>query len=282
MGWKRTLNGALARSTGYELRRRGARGAATGRQGERLVRAPVFILCTLRSGSTLLRVILNSHSQVHAPHELHFRYTRVKLTKRWSKQAMKELGLGERRLEYLLWDRVLHRIQTRSGKPLLVCKTPNDVFIADRIAECWPDARFIFLLRHPAEIARSVTELPGREESDRLDLVRRYCEALERARSAFPGHVVRYEDLTADPEGVVRGVCDFLGIVWEPRMLEYGRFDHGRFEEGIGDFREKIRTGRVQAAAALPAAADIPPELRPFAAAWGYLPAAEPAETTAG
>jgi hypothetical protein len=282
VGWKRTLNSALARATGYELRHRRVRGARSAEAGDRLVRAPVFILCTLRSGSTLLRVILNSHSQIHAPHELHFRYTRVKLTKRWSRRSMKELGLGERKLEYLLWDRVLHRIQLRSGKPILVSKTPNDVFIVDRIAECWPDARFIFLLRHPAEIARSVAELPAREERDRLELVRRYCEALERARQAYPGHVVRYEELTAEPERVVRGVCDFLGVDWEPAMLEYGRFDHGRFEEGIGDYEEKIRAGRVQAAGPLPAVEDISRELRPFAAAWGYLPAPEPAGTPAG
>jgi Sulfotransferase family len=282
VGWKRTLNGALARATGYELRRRRDRGVRSAEAGHRLVRAPVFILCTLRSGSTLLRVILNSHPQIHAPHELHFRYTRVKLTKRWSRRSMRELGLGERELEYLLWDRVLHRIHAQSGKPILVCKTPNDVFIADRIAECWPDARFLFLLRHPAEIARSVAELPAREEKDRLDLVRRYCEALERARRAYPGHDVRYEELTAEPERIVRGVCDFLGVAWEHAMLEYGRFDHGRFQEGIGDFEEKIRSGRVQAAGPLPAVEDIPPELRPFAAAWGFLPAREPAETPAG
>ena len=46
---------------------------------------------------------------------------------------MKEMGLDEERLEYLLWDRVLHRELAGSGKPRLVTKTPNDVFIADRI-----------------------------------------------------------------------------------------------------------------------------------------------------
>jgi hypothetical protein len=282
VGWKRTLNGALARATGYELHRQGARSAALTSRGDRLVRAPVFILCTLRSGSTLLRVILNSHSEIHAPHELHLRYIHVRLTKRWSKQSVRELGLSKAKLEYLLWDRILHRIRSRSGKRLLVLKTPNDVFIADRIAECWPDARFIFLLRHPAEIARSVDELPFRDEADRLDLVRRYCEALESARQTYPGHVVRYEELTAEPERVVRGICHYLGVEWEPGMLDYGQFEHGRFELGIGDFAEKIKTGAVQAAAPLPPDEEIPRELRAVAAAWGYLAAGAPAETAAG
>jgi Sulfotransferase family len=48
----------------------------------------------------------------------------------------------------------------RSGKPTLVVKTPSNVLIWQRIADCWPDARFVFLLRHPAApcpASRSVT-----------------------------------------------------------------------------------------------------------------------------
>ena len=49
---------------------------------------------------------------------------------------------------------VLQRELTGSGKPRLVTKTPNDVFIADRIKTAWPDAKLIFLLRNPAAILR--------------------------------------------------------------------------------------------------------------------------------
>src|SRR3954470_10054533 len=44
----------------------------------RLVRSPVFVLSSVRSGSTLLRVLLNSHSQIRAPHELHLRTLQVR------------------------------------------------------------------------------------------------------------------------------------------------------------------------------------------------------------
>src|SRR3712207_6058507 len=148
-------------------------------KGDRLVKAPTFILCTLRSGSTLLRVLLNSHSQVHAPHELHLRYDDERITNKWGVTAMRELGLAERGLESLLWDRILLRELTGSGKPHLVNKTPNDVFIADRIRECWPDSRFIFLLRHPAAIARSRSNLrPGEDDDKNVTMILRYGEAL--------------------------------------------------------------------------------------------------------
>jgi hypothetical protein len=234
------------------------------------VAAPVFILCTLRSGSTLLRVLLDSHSQIHAPHELHLRYISVNLDKTWSKRSMNEMGLNARALEYLLWDRLLHRELSGSGKRLIVDKTPNNVFMADRIRECWPDARFVFLLRHPAAIARSRQKLLGADldNDENVDLIRRYCEALERARQTYGGLTVRYEELTADPYSVTQRLCEFLGVEREPGMLEYGNFDHGPYRSGLGDPAEKIRTGRVQPP-------ELPPELVPepllkMCLTWGY------------
>jgi LPS sulfotransferase NodH len=282
--WKRTVNRALARTTGLELRRAEPPGAPARRRrrrrpprpgavlrGDRLVTAPAFILCTLRSGSTLLRMLLDSHSQLHAPHEIHLRYISVSLDAKWSERSMNEMGLDAKALEYLLWDRILHRELSSSGKPQLVCKTPNDVFIADRIRECWPDSRFVFLLRHPAMVARSRSRLqrPDADPDKNIELIRRYCEALEDARQTYDGLTLRYEDLTADPRTQTRRVCDFLGVRWEPGMLHYGRFDHGRLKAGLGDWAEKIRTGTVQAAEPLPAPEEVPAPLRDMAAAWG-------------
>jgi hypothetical protein len=270
VAWQRTANRLLTRASGLELRRAGRRPAV--RPGDRLVPRPAFILCTLRSGSTLLRVLLDSHSKIHAPHELHLRYISVRLDNRWSQQAAHELGLDADALRYLLWDRILHRELAGSGKPHIVEKTPNNVFIADQLRECWPEARFVFLLRHPAAIARSrLTALGQKADAERnVELIRRYCDALEAARRSHPGHTVRYEDLVADPGGRLREICDFLGVRFEPRMLEYGRFDHGRFRHGLGDWRDKIKTGRVQPAAAPPPPEEVPEALRPACAAWGY------------
>ena len=244
------------------------------RPGDRLVETPAFILCTLRSGSTLLRVLLNSHSQLHSPQELHFRYMALQLTAKWSERSMAALGLDSTTLEYLLWDRILHRELTASGKKHIVCKTPNDVFIADRLAECWPDARFIFLLRHPAAILRSRQALGGNiDPGENLALIRSYCEALEHARESFSGLTVRYEELTEDPARVTREICEYLGVSWEPEMLDYGRFDHGEYRAGLGDWKDKIKSGEVRRAEPPPASEELPPELRGIAAAWGYLPA---------
>jgi hypothetical protein len=287
--WKRNLNQALTRATGLEVRRatpaapprQRKRGTArrSRRPGDRLVQRPTFVLCTLRSGSTLLRVILDSHSQLHAPHEIHLRYISVGLDKKWSERSMREMGLDEQGLQYLLWDRILDRELASSGKPRLVTKTPNDVFIADKIRECWPDSQFVFLLRHPAMIARSRAKLLDKDADPdaNVELIRRYCEALEQARQTYDGLEIRYEDLTRDPRDATQRICEYLDVPWEEQMLDYGRFEHGRFRAGLGDWADKIKTGQVQEAEPPPAPDDVPEALRPVAAAWGYLPAAAPA-----
>src|SRR4051812_33725062 len=194
--WKETINGVLTRATGYQLQRAGTPAAkpakpprrpriGEARAGDRLVEAPVFVICTLRSGSTLLRVLLDSHSAIRSPHELHLRYVSVHFDQKWSERSMAELGLDTKGAEYLLWDRLLHRELAASGKRIIADKTPNNVFIVDRLRESWPDARFIFLLRHPAAIARSRQNVRGERADDdekNVVLIRRYCEALEAAR----------------------------------------------------------------------------------------------------
>ncbi|GAA3236970.1 sulfotransferase [Nonomuraea helvata] len=238
---------------------------------DRLLEAPVFLLSPVRSGSTLLRAILNAHSALHAPHELHIRRLRVQFATNLASKAMTALGHNQADLEHLLWDRVLHRELVRSGKRFVVDKTPANAFAYERIATCWPDARFVFLLRHPASIATSWHEAgPDRRtpEAAALDALR-YMKAVQRARSALPGLTVRYEELSAEPERVTREICAFLGLEWEPRMLSYG--EQPVLEKGLGDWREKIRSGTVQPPRELPSEDQIPDVLKPICRTWGYL-----------
>ena len=277
MGWKEAVNSALIRATGHRLEKaRGAQHPRARRRrrdgaGDRLLVAPAFILSTVRSGSTLLRVLLDSHSQLHSPHEIHLRDIEASTTSKYADRALAEMGLEGPGLQYLLWDRLLHRELEAAGKRTLVNKTPNDVFIADRIRECWPDSRFIYLLRHPVSTARSRHATRPQDSDERnLEMVLRYANAVEEARSTYPGLTVRYEELTADPERVTREICDFLGVPWERAMLDYGRHEHGRFKPGLGDWKDKIKSGRIQAAEPLPGADEVPEELRAITAAWGY------------
>ncbi|MEU9025068.1 sulfotransferase [Actinomadura sp. NPDC048394] len=238
----------------------------------RLVESPVFLLCPQRSGSTLLRVLLNSHSEIRAPHELHLRHLRVKPGRDFTLDVMAELGLDVRELEYMLWDNVLRFELERSGKSQIVDKTPSNALVWRRLAAAWPRARYIFLLRHPAAIVESV--LARRANAVREEVVPevlRYAEGIEAARHELPGLTVRYEELTAEPDRVTQEVCSFLDVKWERTMLDYGRQDHGPYRPYFGDWSEKLRSGAVRPARPLPGAAEVPRELRDVAGAWGYL-----------
>ncbi|MEU5703831.1 sulfotransferase family protein [Streptomyces aurantiacus] len=240
---------------------------------DRLLRRPVFIMSPVRSGSTLLRMLLDAHSQLYSPHELHIRRLEVDFGSRLSQRAMSALDLERGDLEHLLWDRVMHRELVRSGKDVIVEKTPSNAFVHRRIRDCWPDARFVFLLRHPVSIARSWHEGdPGKRTFDEAAAdALRYMKAVDNARGATTGgHTVRYEDLTADAEKELRALCAFLDVRFEPSMLDYGRRDDSQVVKGLGDWRDKIRTGRVQSGRELPAEDEIPELLRPMCAAWGY------------
>ncbi|MFD8566357.1 sulfotransferase family protein [Streptomyces sp. NPDC059639] len=243
----------------------------------RLVESPVFVLTPVRAGSTLLRMLLNSHSRVRAPHELHLRSVEVDLAPDFSGRALRALDLDKAELEHVLWDRVLHLELERSGKDVVVDKTPGNVWAWQRLEHAWPRARFLFLRRHPRGIVDSLDSRKGNTattaENERNVL--KYLDPLEEARRRLDPartHTVRYEDLTADPAAVTRGITDWLGVDWEPGMLDYGSHadEHGPLLANLGDRSEKILSGRVQATPAPPTLDGLSPRVREVAENWGY------------
>lgn len=262
-----------------------------------LIRSPVFLMSLPRSGSTLLRCILDSHPLVHAPDELHLTYLEVKMTTPFAELTMKRMGLESRELEHMLWDRILHRELVRSGKQIIVEKDPRDLLQWERFRDAWPEARFIFLIRHPGALyaaiedarlrarnrAAKLRETPATgEHSDlytasvnlaannptpTLDVMLSRMKRFEEARRDLTGHTVRYEDLVDDPEDTTRRICDFLDIPWDARMLDYGTFDH---DWSWGEYGDKIRAGRITAPRVIPAPEDTPEPLISACRGWGY------------
>ncbi|GAA4448142.1 sulfotransferase family protein [Phytohabitans houttuyneae] len=244
----------------------------------RLVSRPVFILAPIRSGSTLLRCLLNSHPAVLAPHELHLRYLDVDIGSEYTDLAMGTLGWSRAELRHMLWDRILHRQLQASGRAVVVDKSPSNTFIVDELRACWPEARFIRLRRHPAAIAASIVAADdGRDLAAAVEHVLRVAALIDERTDLDGAAVVRYEDLTADPAKVCAELCEFLGIPADPRMVDYGRHDHGPFVYGIGDWSERIRSGRVQPPARVPH--PCPAALHELCERWGYPVAAEPVES---
>lgn len=243
----------------------------------RLLEKPIFILSSVRSGSTLLRVVLGSHSQIFAPPELEVWGLRPTVNSPGTELGLEWAGFGIEDVKNLLWDRMLHVLVQRSGKRFLAEKTPQSVFYWREIAECWEDARFIFLLRHPAQIAMSwyleEREAPGTPEpwtvDDAITDVVRYLACLQEAMSSLKGLVITYEELTSEPVETTRSICAYLNLPWESRMIRYGRFDHGGpYVPGLGDWGARIESGRILPTSHHETRSDD--RLQPFCEAWGY------------
>jgi hypothetical protein len=242
-----------------------------GARADRLVPSPVFVLSSERSGSTLLRAVLDAHSQIAAPHELHMRRIEIGLP-RPARRAMRELGLSPQDLSNVLWDRVLHLQLISSGKSIVVDKTPHNVRAWPRISGWWPEARYVFLHRHPVRILESMmTARPDIDRAAHLHHLKGNLRHLRQAAQALDGITVQYERLTREPEAVTRGICAYLDVPWEPEMIDYGsRTGPARYRRGLGDWSEKIRTGRIVPDRPSPGPDQIPADLRRLTTLMGY------------
>ncbi|MDH6574652.1 sulfotransferase [Kitasatospora sp. MAP5-34] len=234
----------------------------------RLLSSPVFLLSAPRSGSTLLRCILDSHSDICAPHELYFGELRVEAPTRQGRTALTELGLDTGEVANVTWDAMMHHLLTESGKSVFVDKTPRHLFMWRRIADAWPDARYIHLLRHPEHVLQSLREKV--QQPDVYERALQYFEEMIQVRESLPGHLVRYEDLTGDPATTVRGICDFLGVPWQPAMLDYRRNREERYPRRLGDESDRIHSGVIRSALRQLPDGGTTQGLEPYCTAFGY------------
>lgn len=224
---------------------------------ERLVPAPVFLLSSVRSGSTVLRRMLDNHSRICAPHEMHMSMWRLETDSPNAKAALDAIDLTPGDLANLLWDRVMHLQLVKSQKSIIVDKTPRNTLLWKRIAGVWPEARFLLLLRHPARVAESLRSAhPNVPAETHYAEVERFAVALSDAqRGASNALTVRYEDLAADPEGTTKRIAEWLNVPWEPAMTSVS---NGRRASGLPSQPD-------------PDPSTIPSELRRACELLGYL-----------
>lgn len=231
-----------------------------GRRGRAGPPAP-FIVGVARSGTTLLRLMLDAHPDLAIPPETHFIPKLIK--------ACEEEGDPHRRVFELLtthrrWPdyrldaeelrvrldgiqpltagdalRVFYGLYAeQQGKPRWGDKTPSYVRKMRRVASALPEARFVHLVRDGRDVALSQVEAdfgPDRVADAARDWVNGIGKARRQARRV-PYLEIRYEDLVADPEPPLHRVCEFIDLPWNPRMLDYHRGAEERMGEVNRDF----------------------------------------------
>lgn len=271
---------------------------------------PIFLVGVPRSGSTMLRLILDSHPCVFSTVELPWIGGNYFVDGYGPEVSMR--GLYRRLLHSSAdasWndvdglrsacrsfvEQLVRGAMTARGKTVWVEKTPDNIIQVPFLAELFPDAKFIRVIRDGRDVALSTLEVgwkrlnyfiqwsPGEARwiNIRLGWYRRLCNRLPsslqeiflraprhaadlRAPTIFypvantfynaihrwqvwnqlyarhAGEVasrqltVRYEDLLLDPEATLPELFEFIGVDWDERVLDYGKYRHDLQQGDVG------------------------------------------------
>jgi Sulfotransferase family len=217
----------------------------------------VFVVGMNRSGTTLLRMMLDAHPQLTIPPETHFVPDLIKAcredgaTAEDALAAMKsarewgDFGFSDE--EMLARLRALPKLRPgpavrtfyeaymqQQGKPRWGEKTPTYVQKMKLIQRALPEARFVHVIRDGRDVALSVLDRTVRDLTA-ADIARRWQKKITKAREDAPAldHYmeIRYEDLILDTEPVLRKVADFIDLPWDDVMLSYHERSGERLKE---------------------------------------------------
>lgn len=215
---------------------------------------PIFVIGAPRSGTTLLRVMLSSHSEIYIPPESDFiprlflGRAQVPMTRRKALEDIRVV-LGNRRF-FREWkgepldpeafvegladtsaaaflDALYRAYAAQYGATRWGDKSPIYTNYVGLLTEIFPQAQIVHLIRDGRDAALS--SLSAYRDRFYVDVYfaarswRRRVRASQLAGAALgPARYmeIRYEELTADPEPVLRSVCRFLGESYEPAMRE--------------------------------------------------------------
>lgn len=207
---------------------------------------PFFIVGSARSGTTMLRLMLNAHPEVAVPPESRFVVELYKdhdvvdvepllgelaqhnQFRQWElpiEAVRSELG-NVQRATYSNVMRAAYTAYARhKGKSRWGGKTPRYVEDIDLLSRIIEDARFIHLIRDGRNVALSYADVPfGPKTVPRAaDLWARRVTAGRRAGRRLKRRYIeiRYEDLVDDAVGEIRTLCAFLDLEFDLRMIEY-------------------------------------------------------------
>ncbi len=216
--------------------------------------APLIVLGVSRSGTTLLRVILDRSPGIAIPDETFFipqlahrhpgkvdansflddlrRFPRLAVwglsADDFASRVRSDMEIGE------AISAVFDAYASSRDKPRWGDKTPMYMRHLGLLERLFPDAQYVHLIRDGRDAALAFLDMPEhvvtKTWAHPRDGAGFACEwRIEVAGARALGErvgssrylEVRYEDLVADPERVVQSICEFASLLFEPAMLEY-------------------------------------------------------------
>ena len=232
---------------------------------------PIFMIGTQRSGSNLLRLMLNELPDIAAPHPPHILQRLMPLAPLYGDLNKDEnfaslvddvCRLVE--LNPVPWENVVlnraevadlcrersivavfgavYDVMARTwGAKTWCCKSLANIGYLDEIERYFgADARYIYLYRDGRDVAVSFRKAVvgekhyhhiAKEWSDTQRLGLGLRDKIDPARIIS----VSYEEITGEPEPTMRRLCDFLGQPFSPTMLEFHKSDEAKRAAGSSD-----------------------------------------------
>jgi protein-tyrosine sulfotransferase len=210
--------------------------------------APIFILGHPRSGTTLLRYIIDTHPKICCPAELQLGelcehlYRIMELTAGRvtisDKEARRRQSIKKTRR---IASRIMEDYCKAKDKPLWCEKSPGNLLYPGILQAVFPTARYICLLRHCLDVVSSCLQIwplvSGSvpiflqqhydiEDRDMVSTVihswsdhtnRMLNLADEKPETYFP---IKFESLITDPCPTLKRMFEFLGVEWDEKLID--------------------------------------------------------------
>ncbi|MEA3045086.1 MAG: hypothetical protein QOH47_2924 [Sphingomonadales bacterium] len=234
---------------------------------------PSFLFGFPRSGTTLIDTMLAGHPGVIVLEERPILHA---MAKRLAGGIERLAELDEPDIEALretYFDALDKEAPEAAGKQV-IDKLPLGMVDAALVHRIFPDARIVFAERHPCDVVLSgfMTRFDPKGGManflDLQDLAKLYDAVMSywrRCRAVLPldVHTIRYERVIEDPEGAMKPLADFLGLAWDPRLLDHRSSARARAYIGTPSYaqvaeplytsaRRRWRNYRAQLAPVLP------------------------------
>ena len=212
---------------------------------------PVFVVGMMRSGTSLVEQIIASHRQAAGAGELEFWTAAIRKPGEPLRRAAPDEPLARKLADS--YQQVLVRHSAQASR--VVDKAPVNSDFLGPIHCVFPQAHFIYLRRDPVDTCLSCYFQDfANMASFTLDLsdLAHYCREHHRLvahwRSVLPREMfleVPYAELVADQEGWSRRIIEFIGLEWDPRVLEFHKTDRAVLTASHWQVRQKIYSSSV-------------------------------------
>lgn len=193
---------------------------------------PIFIVGCQRSGTTLLRLLLDSHPNISCGPETRFLKDLAKITgEAWPRFQL--YGFPKSYWNSKVSDffsSFQQEYAERRGKRRWADKTPLYALSLDYIQDLFPDAQIVHVIRDGRDVVASHKHRWGYYSAVKATIKwSHYIRCAQAAGSGLPATrycEVRYENLVSDLEGTMRRLLGFLGEPWDDAVLEPHKHPH--------------------------------------------------------